>query len=79
MLRRNCTLLFSESTDMEDLRDFLKEINAKIRPLDMEVKKGFDEDTGTPCYICVNTVDNEFLLGSGKYSLRQMDYFKVLV
>lgn len=68
-----------EKVVTEELKVFLKEINLQIRSLDLEVRKGFDEDSGLACYVFVNTVDDIFLQGSGKYNLRQMDYFKLVV
>lgn len=47
--------------------------------MDIEVRKGFDEDSGLACYVAINTVDNPFLQGTGKYTLKQMEYFKMLV
>lgn len=65
--------------ESEQLRGFLNAINTNLRAVDMEVKKGIEEDTGRACYVFINTVDNAFLLGTGRYTQRQMDYFKILV
>ena len=65
--------------DDSELREFLRDINAYLRKLDLEVKKGIEEDTGKPCYVFINSVESDFLQSAGKYTSRQMEFFKVLV
>ncbi|XP_067942415.1 non-structural maintenance of chromosomes element 1 homolog [Watersipora subatra] len=65
--------------EIEALRDFIKAINTHLRRLDLEVKKGIEEDTGRPCYVFINSVDNTFLMAAGKYTVKQMHYFSVLL
>ncbi|KAF6017193.1 NSMCE1 [Bugula neritina] len=76
---QSCRERYDEPTNLEDLRNFLRDINAQIRFMDIEVRKGFDEDSGLACYVAINTVDNPFLQGTGKYTLKQMEYFKMLM
>jgi len=45
----------------------------------MEIRKGIDEETGHSCYAFINTLDSDYLLTSGAYTPKQMEYFKLMV
>lgn len=68
-----------ETGRMQQLANFVMKINRNIRPFNLTIRKGFDEDDST-CYYClVNTCDSPITRLSSDYTVNELELFKLFL
>ncbi|KAK2167679.1 hypothetical protein LSH36_25g03061 [Paralvinella palmiformis] len=70
---------FNEPHPDEGLAEFVKVINAAIKPIHLEIRKAISEDTGSHCYGLVNTRESEITKLASDYTVNELEFFKKMI
>lgn len=74
-----CYSQFPETKSTSSWVDTIAQLNSAILKFDLELRRGFDQETGETLWALVNTSDDDIALLATTYTSSELSYFKALI